>query len=148
MDSIHQVGIKAAPEAIYKALTEQDGIKSWWSKYTKAEATINAVNEVSFYNGMVVFKLRNAELITGEKVAWSVEGGPPPWIGTKITWTMSPGEGPAAGQTIVDFAHRGLDLPEVPFASINYTWGWYLTSLKFYLEKGEGMPHTDADMAS
>ena len=148
MDSLHQVGIKASPEAIYKALTEQNGIKSWWSEHTEAEPTVGGVNEVSFYGGMAVFKLRNAGLEKGEKVVWAVEDGPPPWVGTKITWTMSPGEGPTEGQTILDLAHRGLNLPEGPFASINYTWGWYLTSLKFYLEKGEGMPHTDADMAS
>ena len=47
----------------------------------------------------------------------------------------------------MDFAHRGLEMPEPAFANINYNWGWYLTSLRFYLEKGEGMPHTDADMA-
>lgn len=148
MDSLHQVGIKASPEAIYKALTEQDGIQSWWSEHTKAEPVVGSLNEVSFYGGMAVFMLRNAALASGEKVVWAVEGGPPPWVGTEITWTMSPGEGPAEGQTILDLAHRGLNLPEGPFASINYTWGWYLTSLKFYLEKGEGMPHTDADMAS
>jgi uncharacterized protein YndB with AHSA1/START domain len=148
MDSLHQVGIKASSEAIYKALTEQDGIQSWWSEHSKAEPTVDAVNEVSFYGGMVVFMIRNASLTAGKEVVWAVEGGAPPWVGTDITWTMSPGEGPAEGQTILDFAHRGLDLPEGPFASINYTWGWYLTSLKFYLEKGEGMPHTDADIAS
>jgi len=148
MDSLHQVGIKASAEAIYRAVTEQDGIKSWWSEHTKAEATVGFVNKVSFYGGMVVFMLRNAALTAGEKVVWVVDGGPPPWLGTEITWTMSLGEGPQEGQTILDFAHRGLDMAEGPFASINYNWGWYLTSLKFYLEKGEGMPHTDADMAS
>ena len=147
MDSIHQVGIKATPEAIYAALTEQDGIKSWWSEHTTAEAVPNAVNEVSFYGGMAVFKLRNTKLKAGEKVVWSVEGGPPPWMNTEISWEMSPGDGPMTGQTVVDFAHRGLELPEKPFGNVNFTWGWYLTSLKFYLEKGAGMPHTDADMA-
>ena len=148
MDSIHQVGIKASPEAIYKALTEQGGIKSWWSEHTNASPTVDFVNEVSFYGGMTVFMLRNAELIPGKKVVWAVVGGPPPWLNAEITWMLSSGEGPMEGQTILDFAHRGLNLPEGVFGSINYSWGWYLSSLKFYLEKGEGMPHTDADMAS
>lgn len=146
MDSLHQIGIKASPEAVYKALTEQDGISSWWSEHTQAEPAIDNVNEVSFYGGMAVFELRNVVLSPNKNVVWSVEGGPPPWVGTEITWTLSPGEGPTEGQTIVDFAHRGLDLPERSFANINYNWGWYLTSLKFYLEKGKGMPHTDADI--
>lgn len=148
MDSLHQVAIKAPPEAIYRAITEQNGFKSWWSEHAEADPAEGGLNEVSFYGGLAVFKLRNTALLADEKVVWAVEGGPPPWIGTEITWKMSPGEGAAAGQTVLDLAHRGLELPEGPFASINYTWGWYLTSLKYYLEKGEGMPHTDADMAS
>ena len=147
MDSLHQVGIKAAPEVIYQAITAQAGLQGWWSEHSKAEGTVGSVNEVSFYGGMVVFRLRNAELDEDKKVVWSVEGGPPPWLNTKISFTLSPGEGPNVGQTMIDFAHRGLELPEAAFAGINYTWGWYLSSLKFFAEKGEGMPHTDADMA-
>jgi hypothetical protein len=40
-----------------------------------------------------------------------------------------------------DFASTGGN-----FAGVNYNWGWYVTSIKFLLEKGEGMPHTDADL--
>lgn len=125
-----------------------EGIKRWWSEHAQAEPAVDTVNEVSFYRGMVVFLLRNAALTAGQKVVWAAEGGPPPWIGTKVTWALSAGEGPTEGQTILDFSHRGLELPEGPFGSINYNWGWYLTSLKNYLEKGVGMPHTDADMAT
>jgi len=148
MDSLHQIEIAASPEAIYSAITEQSGISNWWSEHTKAEAKVGFLNEVSFYGGMVQFQLRNETLAAGESVVWAVEGGPPPWIGTKIRWSLSPGEGPSAGKMVLDFAHRNLELPEKVFASINYNWGWYLTSLKFYLEKGAGMPHTDADMAA
>jgi len=148
VDSIHQVGIKAPAEAVFEALTEQDGIKGWWSEHTRAEPAVGAVNEVSFYGGMAVLMLRNAALTPGKKVEWAVEGGPPPWIGTAISFNMSAGEGPSEGQTILDFAHRGLEMPEGAFGSINYNWGWYLNSLKKYVEEGQGMPHTDADMAS
>lgn len=47
----------------------------------------------------------------------------------------------------VFLAHRGFVSTEGNFASVNYNWGWYVSSLKFYLEKGQGMPHTDADMS-
>lgn len=147
MDSLHQLAIDASPEAIFDAITTEGGIQGWWSQFTSADPTVGGRNEVTFYGGMVSFDLRNEALIPGQEVVWAVEGGPPPWIGTRITWRISPGEGPNAGQMVVDLAHRGLEMPEGAFASINYTWGWYLTSLRFYLEKGEGMPHTAADMA-
>ncbi|MBT3239444.1 MAG: hypothetical protein HON98_02955 [Chloroflexi bacterium] len=57
MDSLHQVEIKASPEAVFKAITEQEGIASWWSEHTKAEAKEGFVNEVSFYGGMYLTSL-------------------------------------------------------------------------------------------
>jgi uncharacterized protein YndB with AHSA1/START domain len=141
-DVLHQVGIKAAPQQIYTALTETDGLKSWWSEHSHTEAKVGSVASVSFYNNAVTFKLRIAELAPGNKVVWAVEGGPPDWANTKITWTISENN----GQTMLHLAHRGFASTEGNFANVNYNWGWYVTSLKFYLEKGEGMPHTDADL--
>ncbi|MBT6152587.1 MAG: hypothetical protein HOH75_11425, partial [Chloroflexi bacterium] len=47
----------ASPEAVFKAITEQEGIASWWSEHTKAEAKEGFVNEVSFYGGMYLTSL-------------------------------------------------------------------------------------------
>ncbi len=147
MDSLHQIEIKASPEAIFKAITEQEGISKWWSEHTKAEPKEGFVNEVSFYGGMAVFMLRNKTLESNKKLVWVVDGGPPPWVNTEVSFDISLGEGPSEGMSVIDFAHRGLELPEPAFGSVNYNWGYYLTSLKYYLENGEGMPHTDAAMA-
>jgi activator of HSP90 ATPase len=138
-DVLHQTGIKASAEAIYEVLTKEDGLKSWWSQHSSIDGSLASV---SFYNGMVTFKLRVAETKANEKVVWAVEGGPPDWSNTTITWTISEQD----GQTILHLAHRGFPSTEGNFANVNYNWGWYVTSIKFLLEKGEGMPHTDADL--
>ena len=141
-DVLHQVAINATPAKVYQAITEEAGIKNWWSEHTQAQPTLNSIASVSFYNNMVTFKLRLAELQENSRVVWAVEGGPPDWADTTIAWTLSEHE----GQTMLNFAHRGFASTDGNFASVNYNWGWYVTSLKFYLEKGAGMPHTDADM--
>jgi uncharacterized protein YndB with AHSA1/START domain len=141
-DILHQVGFKASPQAVYAALTQTDKVKSWWSEHSVFEAQVGTLASVSFYNNMVTFKLRITELVPDQKVVWAVEGGPPDWANTTITWTISTHE----GQTMLHLAHRGFASTEGNFAGVNYNWGWYMTSLKFYLEKGEGMPHTDADL--
>ena len=141
-DVLHQVGIKTAPQEVYTALTETTGLKNWWSQHSSIEPQVGSLANVSFYNNAVTFKLRIAELIQGKKVVWAVEGGPPDWADTKIVWTLTKEN----GQTILHLAHQGFVSTEGNFASVNYNWGWYVTSLKFYLEKGEGMPHTDADL--
>ena len=142
-DVLHQVGIQAVPETLYAALSQKEGLKSWWSEHSDIEPTVGSLARVSFYNNMVTFKLRIAELEPNKRVVWAVEGGPPDWANTTITWTISEQD----GQTMLHFAHRGFASTEGNFASVNYNWGWYVTSLKFSLEKGKGMPHTDADMA-
>ena len=141
-DVLHQVGIQASPQELYSALTEVDGLKAWWSEHSVIEPTVGSLASVSFYNNAVTFKLRIKELQPDEKVVWAVEGGPPDWANTNITWTISQNN----GQSMLHLAHRGFASTEGNFANVNYNWGWYVTSLKFYLEKGEGMPHTDADL--
>jgi len=141
-DILHAVGIGAAPEDVYKALTEESEVRAWWSEHSDFEPTVGSLASVSFYNNMVTFKLRVTELAPAQKVVWSVEGGPPDWANTTITWTLAAEN----GQAMLHFAHRSFASTEGNFAGVNYNWGWYITSLKFYLEKGEGMPHTDADL--
>ncbi|KAA3642998.1 MAG: SRPBCC domain-containing protein [Chloroflexi bacterium] len=142
-DVLHQVGMSASQEQLFSALTQESEIKQWWSEHSSFKTEVGSEASVSFYGGMVEFKLRVAELEPGKKVVWNVEGGPPDWENTVITWTLSEGEN---GQTSVHLAHTGFPSTEGNFAGVNYNWGWYMTSLMFYLQKGEGMPHTDADM--
>ena len=139
-DVLHQVGIKASPADIYMVLTEEKGLQSWWSQHSSVDGDNLSV---SFYNNMVTFKLRVTESEPNQKVVWAVEGGPPDWANTTITWTISEQD----GQTFLHLAHRGFASTEGNFANVIYNWGWYVTSIKFLLEKEEGMPHTDADLA-
>jgi uncharacterized protein YndB with AHSA1/START domain len=141
-DILHAVGMGATPERLYTALTEAQDVRSWWSEHSSIEPVVGSEARVSFYNNAVVFGLRVTELVPNQKVVWAVESGPPDWLDTTITWTISEVD----GQTMIHFAHRGFANMEGNFAGVNYNWGWYITSLKFYLEKGEGMPHTDADL--
>ncbi len=141
-DILHQVGIQGQPEQIYDLLTTENGLKRWWSEHSQLEPGVGSLARVSFYNDMVIFELRVKEQVANEKVVWAVEGGPPDWMGTEITWTIGADQmGP-----YLHFAHRGFESMEGNFASVNYNWGWYITSIKFLMEKGEGMPHTDADL--
>lgn len=140
-DILHQVTIAKPAGEIYTALTEKQGLQAWWSQHSEIEAAVGSTARVSFFGDMVVFELKIVELVAGQKVVWEITASPPEWENTTITWSLAEEN----GMTTVDFAHTGFASMEGSFPGINYNWGWYLTSLKFYLEKGEGMPHTDAD---
>lgn len=139
---LHQVGVGESKGDVYTALTTQEGMQAWWSQHSETQAEVGSVARISFYNNMVTFELKIEELVADEKVVWAVTGGPPDWMNTTITWNLAEEN----GMTMVNFSHEGFASMDGNFAGVNYNWGWYLTSLKFYLEKGEGMPHTDADI--
>ena len=138
-DILHQTTIEATPAEVFEALTTKEGIQSWWSVHTEATPSTDHIN-VAFDNNTVVFKLRVSELVPNEKVVWTVEGGPPTWPGTKISWQLSSGE----TGTGVAFSHGAFPEMSDGYAMVNYSWGWFITSLSFYLKQGAGMPYADA----
>ena len=141
-DILHEVTIDASPAKVYEALTKQSGLQAWWTEHAKAKAQTGTVSEFSFYGGAAVFKLSVDTLEPGQKVYWGVQQGPPGWENTRITWDLAE----ADGKTKLLLGHRGWASTEGLYANTSYNWAWYMTSLKAYLETGQGTPHTDADM--
>lgn len=54
-----------------------------------------------------------------------------------------PGNARHGGNTVLAFAHRGFKQADDKYASANTRWGFYLLSLKRYLETGKGSPNPD-----
>lgn len=136
-DILLEVIIEKSPQDIYKALTESEEIKQWWTSHAVAEPKVGSTAEFGFYGGQMIFKFNVDKLDAGKHVKWSViDGGPPDWAGTIVTWDISKAE----NGTKVLLGHRDYQTTEGSYASVGYNWAFFLTSLKSYLEKGEGMP--------
>ncbi len=133
-DVLHEVTIAAAPDKVYKALTEQQGLEAWWTTHAVAEAKVGSTVQAHFRDGQIVIKMEVVTLSPAHKVEWMTLQAIPEWRGTQITWELSP----AQNGTKVFFGHRGF-APEVGLLPIN-AWAFYLTSLKEYLETGKGNP--------
>ena len=43
MDIVHVIDIKATPERVYQAITNQRDLAGWWVPKTKAEAKVGAL---------------------------------------------------------------------------------------------------------
>lgn len=137
-DILHTLPITGKRNKIYRAITEQDGLRSWFTRYAMAESTIGHVNQFGFA-GEVKFEMRIDELEPGAHVKWSCLSGHPEWEGTTITFDLE--DAPAQkGVTMLRFAHRGWKSTGGFFAHCNYDWAQYLRSLKLYIEKGKGTP--------
>ncbi len=134
-DILHEVTIAATPDKVFKAITEQQGLAAWWTTHTVAEPRVGSVGEFSFPGGFVI-KMEITKLEPGRKVYWTVKEGAPDWAGTHVTWDLTPSD----NGTKVRFGHRDYASADGSLAGVSYTWAWYLTSLKDYVETGKGRP--------
>jgi uncharacterized protein YndB with AHSA1/START domain len=103
-DILHRVGIKAAPDTVYKALTESEGLAGWWTKNTKASPAVGAVNQFRF-NGCGFNDMKVVELVPGQRVKWQCVDGAKEWIGTELTFDLKPEK----EFTILLFCATGLE---------------------------------------
>jgi uncharacterized protein YndB with AHSA1/START domain len=137
-DILHRVGIKAAPETVYRALNDEKALAGWWTANTNASAAVGGIHQFRFgdagFNHMEV-----VELIPWQRVKWRCVGGAPEWIGTELTFDLKALD----DRTIVLFAQRGWKEPVEFMHYCSTKWATYLLSLKWLCEKGRGAPYPD-----
>ena len=137
-DIIHEVTIDSDMEKIYKAVTEKKGLASWWTQDTKAEVNVGSTSEFGFMGHQAVFFMKIVELKPFTAVKWKCENGMPEWVGTELSFELKKVE----SGNMLRFTQSGFKSTDGGYASVNYTWGQYLASLKKYMETGTGDPHT------
>ncbi len=134
MEIRHNVVIKATPEKIYEAITTEGGLANWWAKQTTAKPEVGFVNTFTF--GTFRNEMKVTQLIPGKKVEWQCIKSIDEWIGTTISFELEEKD----GKTILRFSHSGWVAVTDMFASCNYDWGRFMTSLKSLCETGTGTP--------
>lgn len=133
---LFEAGMEAAPPDIVEALTTAKGIASWWTDDVSFEGSRKPTMRLGFAIAPVPFELKVEKANKGEVVWRSTGDFPPHWVGTTVTWSLTPGE----EGTSVHFNHDGWKSDEGPFAMSAYTWGQLMVTLKNYVEKGKAAP--------
>ncbi len=134
---LHTLPIEAKPAKVYRAITEQNGLRAWWTRFTMAEPTVGYVNEFGF-GGAFKFQMRIDDLERDELVQWTCVGGHEEWEGTRIEFKLEPL--PDKRGTLLRFAHTDWTSADGVLPQCSYDWAQYLRSLKMYLERGQGTP--------
>lgn len=124
----HIVYIQAAPERIYEALTTEKGLGEIWTRKCTVRQEIGFMNTFDFDEGYLT-KMKVLELVENELVLWECVASDEEWVGTKIRFHLSGGN----GKTKVLLQH--LDWREMTdFCRFcNYHWAMFLLRLKQYL---------------
>jgi len=137
---MHLIKIRAAQDKVYQAVSTAEGIRNWWTGDAALEPKVGGSGEFGFYGHRMVIYIKVAELAPPGHMAWdavSSTGGS--FDGTTISFDLRSQD----GVTSVLFAHRGFKAAGENVASATTRWGFYLLSLKRYLETGKGTPNPD-----
>ncbi|MGQ5261741.1 SRPBCC family protein [Micromonospora sp. ZYX-F-536] len=138
VDILHQVGVVAPLDDVYRAVATPEGIAGWWSTDTTGKSEVGGQVAVRFGDSGG-FDLEILELDPADWVRWRVVGGPQEWIGTEISWRFDQrGE-----YTIVNFTHEGWREPVEFMYECSTKWATFLMSLKELVETGRGRPAPD-----
>ena len=133
----------AAPvEKVWEAVTTTDGLKSWWSDDSFAEAKLGGKAEFGFFNRETVFTMETTLFDENEFQEWRCLNGPEHWIGTNVCFELEPGDG---GTTNVMFEHNNLREEDDEFLRVKETWGKLMVVLKDYLEGKNPGPYFKSD---
>jgi uncharacterized protein YndB with AHSA1/START domain len=136
-DIMHLIKIHASSDRVYQAITTADGIRQWWTRDAAIEPRVGAAGEFGFYGRRFVAKVTVEELNPTTRVRWKVANSA--WSGNDIEFSLK-----ADGNvTTIIFAHRGFPRADDEYASATTRWGFYLLSLKRYLETGKGASNPD-----
>jgi uncharacterized protein YndB with AHSA1/START domain len=137
---MHLIKIRAAQDKVYQAVSTAEGIRNWWTRDTALDSKVGGAGEFGFYGQRMVIKVKVAELTPPSHVVWdavSSTGGS--FDGTTIGFDLKSEE----GITSLLFVHRGFKASGNNIASATTRWGFYLLSLKRYLETGKGTPNPE-----
>ena len=131
----HEIGIKASPAAVYRALTEAGELGKWWIPDTRGESAIGNILEFHFDQScqrMQIFALEPDRL-----VRWRpVEKGLSDWADSEIEFEIVP----RGDQSALRFRHFGLSHCGEALPYYSTSWAVFMLSLKQLVEDGEGFP--------
>jgi uncharacterized protein YndB with AHSA1/START domain len=129
-DLHHLHRLRTDPEKVYAALTTPEGVQGWWTQDATVDAQAGGGLALGFGGTPERRKrLRIAELTQPARVIWRVEE------------CFLPDD----SGSVLRFSHRGFREANDIFAITTTGWGYYLVSLKQYLEQGAGAPHPYVD---
>jgi uncharacterized protein YndB with AHSA1/START domain len=136
-DIMHTLKIKTSPDRVYAAIATADGIRLWWTRDAALDAKVGGAGEFGFFGRRFVAKVTVDELEPQARTKWRITNAA--WPGDTIEFDLKPEE----KYTRLAFAHRGFPQADQRYASATTRWGYYLLSLKQYLEIGKGTPNPD-----
>jgi hypothetical protein len=131
---LHAFDITAERAAVFDALTTLDGLAGWWTTSVGGAAGQGGVIDFTF-GGDFNPLMRVGDVGDGG-VSWRCVGGHQPWSDNLFRFEL----GPDVPVSVMFRQEYAIELSDLAYATYNFNWGYYLDSLRLYLETGAGKP--------
>lgn len=141
-----QIETKANIKICFNSVSKE--INKWWGKTDNSTSKIG--DEFSIFFGETEWRFRVKEYLPFEKITWhciranhahgKMADIKEEWLNSEVNWNFIDNH----GKTKISFVHIGL-VPELNcFDVCKSGWDYFIsTSLKNYLDTGEGNPQYD-----
>jgi uncharacterized protein YndB with AHSA1/START domain len=129
-----QFDVDAPGEAVWAALTTEDGVRAWWTNHvTLTDGRL----ESSFPDVPQPFEFA-VRTTDADRVEWETGAFPPWWAGTTVRWQVS--RNPDGAGTRLAFEHGGYDPDNPVIPIVTPAWAQIVLRLKDYAESGRPNP--------
>jgi uncharacterized protein YndB with AHSA1/START domain len=139
-DIRHRVGITAPAGRIYQALATRDGVSGWWTRDVRGNSEVGGKLEFFFGGSTPAAVMEVTDLVPDRRVAWRCVEGPDEWVGTAVTFDLTPA---GDGETAVLFSHADWREAIEFMAHCSTKWGYFLLGLRAGLEGGVATPYPE-----
>ena len=133
---IHVFDVKSSKQSVYGALTTQRGLAGWWT--TEVTAQIQVGGRIDFRFGDVFHPVMEVlRLDPWLAVEWKCVAGEKDWQDGRFMFALEDRNGMTLVRFTQDYAR---ELDDDVYGRFNFTWAYYLQSLKELCETGKGFP--------
>lgn len=134
----HVVEIDAPVSTVWSALTDAQGLRSWWStRLNTPEAAVGAQLHWTFagdFNPVMEITTLEEE----RELGWRCIAGHAPWKDNTFRFQLVKLE---EGRTRLRFwQDYAVELDDDSYGSYNFNWGYYIESLRLFCTTGIGKP--------
>lgn len=143
MKTIHHVlDVAAAPNAVYDAVTTEDGLAGWWTTVVAVpRREVGAVIDFTF-GGDFNPDMEIVSFDPPTSVEWRCVGGHDNWADNTFRFELETLD--ASSTRLRFWQHYATELGDDDYGIYNFNWGYYLQSLLELVTTGAGMPFDPA----
>jgi uncharacterized protein YndB with AHSA1/START domain len=134
----HLIEIDAPAAAVWAALTGAEGLRRWWTSEAALDARRGGAGSFDF--GPVPLEVRVEAIDPERSMVWHVVSARlGSWPDTRIAFELRP----RGTSTVLSLVQSGSAAANDDVAITTTGWGFFLQSLRAYLETGTGTPFPD-----